>query len=295
MLSPIVLFAYNRPLHLQHSLQSLLKNPLAKQSELYIYSDAPKNDEQTLAVMQVRNLLKELKGFGKIHLIERPYNYGLARSIIEGVSEVIGQYGKVIVLEDDLIFAENFLAYMNDALEQYAHTPSIFSVTGWNLPIHIPNYQADVYLSPRPASWSWGTWLDRWQQADWEVNDFQTFIKDRQAVAQFNQGGEDLTPMLLKQQKGLINSWAIRWAYTHYRKNVYCLYPVVPKTHNIGTDGSGVHVSALVGTKYDVKLQNKEYTLPMELSLDAEVMTAFRGFFKQSWYRKFINQLWLYR
>ena len=118
-LAPILLFVYNRPDHVKRGIESLLANNLAKDSELYIFSDAAKNSETQTAVDEVRRFIHTIQGFKEIHYVERTENWGLARNIIDGVTSLVNQYGKVIVLEDDLIVAPYFLQFMNDALETY--------------------------------------------------------------------------------------------------------------------------------------------------------------------------------
>src|SRR5699024_3409085 len=103
-------------------------------------------------------------------------NKGLANSVISGVTKVIDKFGKVIVIEDDLISSTDFLSYMNNALEFYEMNKSIWSISGYNIPIDIPsNYKHDVYLSYRGCSWGWATWKNRWNQTDWSVKDYDAF------------------------------------------------------------------------------------------------------------------------
>ena len=107
-LAPILLFVYNRPLHVRRSIESLLANELAKESELYIFSDAAKDEMAQPNVNEVRQFIHSIKGFKEIHYVERTENWGLARNIIDGVTTLVNQYGRVIVLEDDLIVAPYF-------------------------------------------------------------------------------------------------------------------------------------------------------------------------------------------
>ena len=178
-LSPIVLFVYNRLEHTKRTVGALKKNKLAKESQLYIFSDAPKNDEAVPMVKQVRKFIKKVDGFKKVEIIERNKNFGLANSIITGVTEVINKHGKVIVLEDDIVTSPAFLVYINRLLEVYKNNKKIYAITGYNQPSRImkipKDYPYDVYFHPRAASWSWGTWKDRWNKADWEVKDFEKF------------------------------------------------------------------------------------------------------------------------
>ena len=225
-LAPIILFVYNRLIHLRQTVISLQANKISKESDLYIYSDGPKNSADTQKVSRIREYIKTVTGFKTIHIIENRTNKGLANSVISGVTEILHNYSRVIVVEDDLQVSEKFLEFMNAALEYYSSSPEIFSISGYNFPIIIPtDYGNDVYLSYRPSSWGWATWRGRWDQVDWEIKDYREFKKNKNAQRLFNHGGEDLAPMLHKQMKGVIDSWAIRWAYSHFKNNGYCLFP----------------------------------------------------------------------
>ena len=101
-LAPIILFVYNRPWHTQQTIDALKKNELADQSDLIIYSDAPKNDQAWSSVQEVRDYIKTVDGFKSVKIIERDKNWGLAANIIDGVTEVVNQYGNIIVMEDDI-------------------------------------------------------------------------------------------------------------------------------------------------------------------------------------------------
>ena len=105
--------------HTQKTIQALKNNELASKSELIIYSDGAKNKSAYESVSQVRDYVETVDGFKKVTIISREKNWGLANSIIDGVSQAIKKHGKVIVLEDDLVTSPFFLRYMNDALEFY--------------------------------------------------------------------------------------------------------------------------------------------------------------------------------
>lgn len=280
-LAPVVLFVYNRPYHTQQTIEFLQRNDLAKQSKLFIFSDGPKDEESREKVGEVRAYLRTIDGFKDITITERENNLGLANSVIAGVTEVINKFGKVIVMEDDLVSSRSFLSFMNEALDFYKDDKRIFSVTGLNYPISIPKtYKHDLYLSYRESSWGWGTWRDRWERADWEVRDFSEFLKDRRAQKLFNRGGDDLTNMLIAQMKGEIDSWAIRWCYTHYKNNAYCLYPVVSKIQNIGIDGSGTHCGASDTYQVDLDEGFTKIEFLKNLEIDKRVIREFVKMFK---------------
>lgn len=135
MKSPIVLFAYNRINHIQQVIKALLRNEYASDSDLIIYSDASKNDNTVQEVQCVRQYLSTVSGFKSVKVIERLENFGLAKNIIDGVTSVINQYGKVIVLEDDLVVSPYFLKYMNEALDFYEKEEQVISIHGYIYPV----------------------------------------------------------------------------------------------------------------------------------------------------------------
>jgi hypothetical protein len=293
-LAPIVLFVYNRPYHTQKTVEALKKNKLSEESELIIYSDAAKNEEAIGFVNEVRLYIKAIIGFKKITIIEREKNWGLADSILDGVSSNINKYGKIIVLEDDLVTSCNFLKFMNEGLDSFEAREDIFSVTGFNFPeaqLKIPNtYKDEVYLSYRCMSWGWATWKDRWNKVDWDMKDFDSFSSNTDKIKLFNRGGEDLFPMLRSQLNGKIDSWAIRFCFGHFVNNAYCVYPVKSLINNEGFDGSGVHCGVDKSNKFKNDLfEDKDLEINKNILLNKEIIDKFYLINKKSFFRRVKN------
>ena len=241
-LAPVVLFVYNRPAHTRRTVECLVENHLAAESDLFVFCDGAKNQSDRARVDEVRRYVHDIKGFRSIKIIERDHNMGLARSVISGVSEIFRKYECQIVLEDDLLTASDFLTFMNKVLEYYAQEQRIFSVGGFNHAVTMPNeYEYDGVFSHRSCSWGWGTWKSRWEQVDWEVSDYRDFRRNKAQQNLLNRGGCDLSYMLDLQMAGAIDSWAIRWAYAHFKHDAVALVSTDSKVYNIGFDGSGVH------------------------------------------------------
>lgn len=294
-LAPIILFVYNRPEHTKKTLDALKANFLAEQSDLFIFSDGPKNEKDINKIKLVHEIIDNTAGFKKIIIKKNKENQGLANSIISGVTEIINQYGKVIVLEDDIVTARFFLKYMNDALDFYQNYKKVYSITGFNYPnklLEIPkNYQQDVYFSYRSGSWSWATWLDKWQQADWNLSNFNNFIKDKKQCKVFNRGGDDLTDMLVSQKNNQIDSWSIRWSFTHYLNDAYCVYPVISFVDNIGNDGSGIHCPADTrGIFRNIELNsNNQIKFISHVIINKIIIDKFKKIFKQNLFNNIIK------
>jgi len=290
-LSPIILFVYKRLWHTRQTIQSLQKNKLAEESDLFIFSDGPKYPSEKNKVDEIRNYINSITGFREIIVQQSDVNLGLANSVINGISKVIREHKKIIVLEDDLIISPRFLEFMNEALNFYEDNQKIFSISGYSFPIEIPeSYKDDVYILPRSTSWGWATWLNRWQKADWEVKDFNEFRHNKNYQKGFNKGGNDLSAILKLQTYGYLDSWGIRWAYTHYKNEGYCLYPVQSRIKNIGADGSGTHFRRKT-KKYDVEIKNDLTSLKLNdnIACNPEILTQVKNIVNLSFIRKIIN------
>ncbi len=240
--APIVLFVYNRPDHTKQTVEALQKNELAKESKLFIYSDAAKNEDAVAKVNEVREYIKTINGFKKVTIIEREKNWGLANSIIDGVTKIVNEYGKIIVLEDDLVTSPYFLKFMNEALEFYKDEEKVYSITGYSFTDDIQNIDSSYFLSIT-SSWSWATWAVKWKSFQRDKKALKEFVfKQSSNKSAFNfNDSYDYTSLAKWQLDENIDSWAIYWYFSVFQKNGLTLYPSKSLVHNIGFDGSGVH------------------------------------------------------
>jgi hypothetical protein len=254
MYSPIALFVYNRPAHTRQTVEALQKNSLAKDSDLTVYSDAPKNAESEDAVRQVRQYIHQITGFKSVTIVEREKNWGLANSIIDGVTKLVNEYGRIIVLEDDLVTSPYFLSYMNEALEYFQHEEKVMHVSGYMFPIVNANLPETFFL--RTAScWGWATWSRAWQYFE---NDPDKLHGDftEQSIKRFNlDGAYNFWVQVEKNRAGLMNSWAVFWYASIFKKNGLCLHPKFSMVSNIGHDDSGLHCGKT--DRFDVQLAKK--------------------------------------
>lgn len=252
--APIILFVYNRPDHTRQTVEALRKNLLAEESELIIFSDAAKNQGDKIQVSQVRQYLKTIRGFKNIRIKERPDNCGLAKSIISGVAQTVNAYGKIIVLEDDLITSPYFLKYMNDALAYYEANLSVISVSGYSYPVKAK--LPETYFLKGADCWGWATWKRGWDLFESDGRKLLSEINDKNLSYAFNYNNSyPFTKMLEDQIQGRVDSWAIRWQASAFAKNKLTLYPGQPLVKNIGLDNSGTHCSNSI--KYDTVIASR--------------------------------------
>ncbi|RDU64849.1 sugar transferase [Helicobacter sp. MIT 14-3879] len=248
-LAPIILFTYNRLEHTKKVVESLAKNSLAKDSKLIIFCDNYKDnatfDEQQ-KVARVREYVKQIshifKGIFKagVELNFRDKNLGLADSIISGVTEVVNQYDKAIILEDDIVVSPVFLDYMNAGLVKYKDEPKVYSISAWNYPIDTSNLD-DCFFWRIPHCWGWAIWSDRWKlfkrDIDWVLENF-----DKNDIKYINLDGyASFYSHFLLNVNGKIKTWAIFSYLISYKYRTLTLMPKLSYVKQIGFDGSGVH------------------------------------------------------
>ena len=246
MFAPVIVFAYNRPQHLDKTLEALSKNEGAKESDVFLYIDGPKNEKGILNQEAVLRCAKtyEVGFFHSFKITVSERNKGLSASIIQGVQEVIHSFGRVIVVEDDAISAPSFLKFMNGALDYYKKDPTVWSIGGYTVPMDLPeDYKADVIKTQRVSSYAWAVWEDRWSRIDWDMPEYSKFRFSFAKRRAFNRWGKDRSSMLDDQINGRVQSWAIRFDYYMFRNNMFNIVPRHSLIKSIGNDGSGTNNS----------------------------------------------------
>ena len=277
-LAPIGLSTYIRLQHLRKSITALQNNIMAQKSELFIFSDAPRDgDEERVAA--VRSYLRTVDGFRQVHITERAENLRMANNR-SALRMLLDRYGKVIFIEEDVITAPGFLVFMNQALDKYESNDQIFSVAGYCPPIKIPaNYQDDVFLLRRFNSWGRGIWKNRYDCIKYITPDeFEQFSANKKLVREFVKGGgDDMMVMLKAEAYGEIDAIDVKAMYAQYLSDQYTVYPTRSLVQNIGLDGTGTHCGNTL--RFDVVLSNKTtFRFPDDIAVDKRIVMANRKF-----------------
>lgn len=282
--APVIIFVYNRADHFIRTFEALSKCKEAKHTPLYIFSDGSPNEENNAKVnevrVRIRNAAKE-NAFQSVNVVESETNKGLAASIISGVTRVINEYGKVIVIEDDCVCSPYFLKFMNACLERFENDKSIGSIAGFTPIFKLPeDYDKDIFLAYRSCSWGWASWADRWENVDWEMKNAQRFITDAKLRKKLNRNGSDRFLRYYRQSKGMGNSWSIRFGADHVLKDYRVVYPTRSYIDNIGADGSGVHTAANEADSVKTYIENaKENFVLDDVTIDERIQKSMKRFY----------------
>ncbi len=262
--APVILFVYNRPEHTREMLDSLHANQLANETTLFVYCDGPKSNASLSVIQRIektRAVVKEKTWCGKVIVIEKNDNNGPGHMVISGVTEVLQQYDKVIVVEDDLLFSPYFLTYMNTALLKYAHVKKVMQVSGYNFPVKAFKRSHSAMFLPLISSWGWGTWKRAWNQLDVNAIGYEALKTNGRLRDKFNlDASYNYADMLIAQMETThVDAWCIRWWWSVFMNKGITLFPDHSLVENVGWDGSGTHC----GTKNNFPQPNwdKHYSI----------------------------------
>jgi hypothetical protein len=277
-LAPIALFVYNRPDHTRRTISYLQKNVLADESRLFIFSDAAKTDDDKTKVEHVRQLINDISGFKSVKVIARNENLGLANSIISGVSQLVNEYGNVIVFEDDLLSSPFTLQYFNEALTRYADEEKVMHIGAYMYKLTDKTLEQTFFFRAA-TSWGWATWARAWKNLEPDVD---VLLKqfDKKKTDQFSiEGTMNFWKQLEGFKAGKNDSWAIRWYASIFLKGGLTLNPSTSLIQNIGNDGSGVHSNK--EDMYQVQIAQKPVSqFPSEITENPQAFQAIKTFLK---------------
>lgn len=296
-LAPIVIFTYNRPEHTRQTVEALLKNEYASESDLIIYSDAPKNEIARQGVQDTRRYIQSITGFKSLRIVERDSNYGLAKNIVDGVTTVLREYDRIIVLEDDLLTSPYFLKYMNEGLNLYEYTEEVISIHGYIYPLKgdLP----ETYFIKGADCLGWGTWRRGWDLFEPDGTKLLTQLIAEKKTREFDFGGTyPYTKMLKKQVEGKVGSWAIRWYASAFLHNKLTLYPGRSMIYHNGSDGSGTNCD-VVSDEFDTELSTTPLRVePIKMEESLYVRKLISNYFRytirlsrmKSFFNKFLKR-----
>ena len=240
----ILCFAYNRPRHFERVIQSLRINKDHWQFPLIVHIDGPRSDAEKDQVLEVIKVAQSITGFASVTLNISNINLGLYRSITCGVSSVLNDYPRVIVLEDDIVVSPYFLDYMQSALDLYATKNEVAQIHAWSPNLTFKNGQQTFFMRGTDC-WGWATWRDRWGILQTDASSLLSEIRSQGLCSEFNGfGAYDFCQMLEDRAKGLNQSWSILFHASNFLQHRFSLHPAKSLVLNIGHDGSGEHCSA---------------------------------------------------
>jgi len=292
-LAPIALFTFKRPEHTRRTLESLAQNPEFAESPLFIYCDGARHDGEASQVEETRNLARNWP-HPKKTIVERDRNWGLANSVIEGVTQLCEKFGRVIVVEDDLVVSPVFLNYLNTALVHYADEPKVMQVSGYMFPIEVVDSN-EALLLPITSTWGWATWNSAWRYFGAAESEIEKLLSNSNRKRAFDlDGSYPYTRRLNQQLNGKSDSWGIRWYLSVFIRDGLVVYPPETLVQNIGHDGSGTHCKVeLKNDSSTIIFSNREVTFPAKMCISSNSYSKVKKYLRGQYRVIFRGWAWL--
>jgi len=216
--------------------------------------------------------------FKSVKVTMRKENMGLANSIISGITQLVNEYGKVIVFEDDLLSSPFTLQYFNEALTKYANEEKVMHIGAYMYKLADAKLP-ETFFFRAATSWGWATWARAWKEFEPDVD---VLLKqfDKKKTDRFSiEGTMNFWKQLEGFKAGKNDSWAIRWYASIFLKGGLTLNPSTSLINNIGNDGSGVHSNK--ENMYHVRITQKAVKqFPVEIKEDPRAYIAIKNFLK---------------
>lgn len=293
--APIIVTVYDRLQHFQQCIGALQRNGPAKESELYVVSDAPGKPDHASKIDQVRAYARSITGFKQIHLIFREENYGAFRSCLAIMQQVMDEHSRFIYLEDDVLAAPNFLDYMNDGLNFYEADQRVFSIAAYTLPIQFPkNFKAGVFFQPSHCPWGFATWKDRYVKVDFSVCDrYSVALGNSKLYDKLISTGNYMIQILRADSVGQLQVPDVRICFHQFIHDLYTVYPRDSKVMNIGLDGSGMHSGTDKKKKYSVQADTSIHktTFDADVRLDPAIIRRIRNYQNGNLWERLVNSI----
>ncbi len=271
----ILIFAFNRPYHLNNLLVSLNQNKESKNLPIKIFLDGPRNNKDKCNLKKIVKIIKKNKlNLPNLVIVKRRKNFGSKFNIINGISHSFKKYDSAIILEDDLVLDKYFLKFMLFSLKKFKNKNKVFHISGFSF-LNNPNNNG-TYFTRYMNCWGWATWADRWIKLNTNSNEIiRSFSK--KDIYEFNiENSHDFFRQILENKMGILNTWAIFWYATIFKEKGLCLTPYNSLVKNEGYDGSGERLGkAISQSKLDGTLIKSFPNEIIENSKDLEVLKKY--------------------
>lgn len=238
--APVLICTLNRHVHFKRCVESLAACTNAEKTDLFIGFDYPLKEAHWEGYEIIKAYLPSIKGFKTVNIVSRTKNFGIAQNFSSMRNYVFERYSRLILSEDDNVFAASFLDFVNKGLSVYEDRKDIFSVAGYNSPYPIPDwYKYDAYLNMTYGAWGVGIWRDKWENVIWSLENYNTMLSKRE-IYNFIKRSTYFDTFLKVRDTGELLGDVFLTIYLLHNK-MYSVFPVKSRVRNTGHDGSGAH------------------------------------------------------
>lgn len=180
--TPILLITFNRPEHVKHVLDAI---SAVSPTELFVFQDGPRNENDKDLCAEVRSILNERISWPcNKYTYYSEINLGCGPGPATAITWFFNHVESGIIMEDDCIPSPDFFFYCENLLSKYETDERIGFIGGCNYGYLSLNNASYTFSSGHHETWGWATWRRTWRIFDYYLNDISK-VTFRQTVKKY--------------------------------------------------------------------------------------------------------------
>lgn len=234
--TPVAFIIFNRPDTTKEVFEQIRQ---AKPKKLYLISDAPRagREDDVKKVEETRCFVESNIDWDCQLLTNyATENMGCKNRVSSGISWVLSQEERTIILEDDVVPTQEFFKFCQEMLDIYEKNSRVMMVSGTNL-LQNNKIEDSYTFSCYSSIWGWATWKRAWDKYDIDIKEWPTVHKE----GKFKCVQNGLAYLFLKRNMDSVythkkDTWDIQWDFCRYYHKGLGIVPAVNMVKNIGFD-----------------------------------------------------------
>lgn len=272
---PVALIFFNRPEVLVQVFECVRKT---RPSKLFLIQDGARTNKpyDVENVKRCREICENVDWECEVYRDFSDINLGCGKRIFTGLTNAFKVVDRLVIVEDDIVYSDDFLPFCAELLEKYKDDQRIDHISGMN---HFGDYEPckDSYFFSRGgAIWGWATWKRVWDTLDWNLDIadnnyiFETLRKNMYPYkyGQFIANkARNIRKMIMEGKSP--SFWSFHLLYYSYLENRINIVPKYNLISNIGLTVEAAHT----GCSYERLTNNqkklyysKQYKMPFPLT-----------------------------
>jgi hypothetical protein len=270
-------------------------------SKIFVAANGPRPEVSSdyRKCSDVREIFDEVDWDCEIHTNFRSTNIGMQRHWWSSLDWFFENVDSGIILEDDCVPDVSFFGYCKELLDKYKDDTNVMHINGSNFQFGQKRGDASYYISKYPYVWGWATWKRAWQRYDNDMSSFPAFKANRLIDSAVSTDAEKKYWMRFFESlfDGSREACDVKWVYTIWSHEGFCITPNVNMITNIGYGPSAGHTIIKERTMdqdaHDIGKIQHPNPLLIAPDLEADRLT-FKILFHRNFFEKAIYTILLW-
>ena len=240
--SAVLLLVWRRPEKTRKLLALLQRRGVGT---IYVSGDGPRpgNRDDAQLVGETRQVVFQAAENIAIRTKFAPEHRGLRRSVVEGIDWFFESESEGIILEDDLLPADQFWSFMEQGLSKFRERKRVSQVSGTNHSGELLGARSNSHFSAFQHIWGFATWADRWRGFSDFISSGRVSREDIAAAFPTMPAGfhRHWHRRVSEELDGRRDTWTASWNFFSAMKGRVSLVPPHTLVSNLGYGASATN------------------------------------------------------